>query len=77
MRDELKGFIEAQILSGRAVAPEEDLLVSGLVDSLGVMRLVAFIENAFGLKVPARDLTLKNFRSVDAIAAYVAAKEEA
>jgi len=71
MRETIRSFIEAELLSGRAVETDEDLLVGGAIDSLGVMRLVAFIENRFGLRVPAGDVRLPNFGTIDAIAAYL------
>ena len=77
MRDELKSYIETDLLSGHEVEPGEELLLSGLVDSLGVMRLIAFIETRFGIRVPAGDMKLQNFRSIDAIATYLSTKADA
>ena len=74
MGPKIKRFIETQLVAGRKIADSEDLLLSGLVDSLGVMRLVAFIETNFGFKVPARDIKLANFSTLDAIVAYVETK---
>ncbi len=71
MRPTLREFIESKLLAGRQIGDSEDLLLSGLVDSLGVMRLVSFIETTFGFKVPAPDIKLANFSTVDAIVAYV------
>ncbi|MDJ0951644.1 MAG: acyl carrier protein [Alphaproteobacteria bacterium] len=76
MLDTIKSFIETELLSGREIDSGENLLLSGLVDSLGVMRLVAFIEVKFGLKVPAADIKLVNFATLDAIVAYVGARAE-
>jgi acyl carrier protein len=70
----LKDFVESELLSGRMVETNENLLLSGLVDSLGVMRLVGFIEKSYGFKVPAADVKLSNFQTLDAIAAYVASR---
>jgi acyl carrier protein len=53
------------------VDDSEHLLVGGAIDSLGVMRLVAFIETTFGIRVPAGDIRLPNFATLDAITAYV------
>ena len=72
----LKRFVEGELLSGREVSNDENLLLSGLVDSLGVMRLVAFIEKSFEFKVPAGDVKLANFQSLEAVAAYVADRRD-
>jgi len=54
------------------LAVHDDLLEDGLVDSLGIMRLIAYIESEFGFSVPAQDVTVETFMSVETIAAYLA-----
>lgn len=51
--------------------PAEDLLEDSLIDSLGVMRLVAFIKSETGVTVPPEDMTIENFVSINAIATYL------
>jgi D-alanine--poly(phosphoribitol) ligase subunit 2 len=46
-------------------------LEEGLIDSLGVMRLVAFLEEEFDVKIPPQDLTIENFITVQAITTYL------
>lgn len=58
-------------LEDNSLTEDDDLLMSGRVDSLGVMRLVAFIEEECGVMIPPEDVTLENFRSVRLIAAYL------
>lgn len=74
MRAELTRFLTDELLTGRApeaLSADDDLLASGLLDSLGVMQLVWFIEKEFGVQVPPQDVTIEHFQSVDRIAAYV------
>ena len=49
----------------------DELLLDGLVDSMGVMRLVDFIEAHTGLSIPTEDVIIDNFASVEAIVRYV------
>ena len=51
----------------------DDLLESGVVDSLGMMRLILFLEKQSKRRVPAKDMTLDNFRTVEKIANYFSA----
>lgn len=71
---ELQSFVETTLLSGQSVTTEENLLLSGLVDSLGVMTLVAHLEGVTGTPIPPEDVVLENFASVDAIIAYLGVK---
>ena len=68
----LLGFIKNDLLGGSVeVFSDTDLLKTGLIDSLGIMRLVAFLENEYKTTIPAQDLTLENFSSVGTIVAYL------
>jgi acyl carrier protein len=74
MNQILIDYIQQQLLGGRSdisLAPEDDLLGSGLVDSMGMMSLIAFIENRFELKVPPQDMTIENFMTIEAIGNYL------
>lgn len=67
-------YIEKELLSGRAITSDEELLVSEQLDSLAVMRLVAFIEKTLGIRIPPKDVKLANFATIDAISAYLSAQ---
>lgn len=50
---------------------DESFLGSGLIDSLGILQLVSFVEAQYGIQVADTDLTPDNFDSVARLAAYV------
>ena len=77
MRQAIREFIETELLSGTTLQEDQELLISGLVDSLGVMKLVAFIDKELGIRVPHADIKLRNFATIDAIATYLEAKQAA
>ncbi len=49
------------------VAEDTLLLEQGLLDSLGLMSLVAFLERQYQLIVPEEEITSDNFRSLATI----------
>jgi acyl carrier protein len=53
------------------IADDQDLLLSGLVDSLGVVRMISFIEQTMEVAIPPEDVTLENFQTVDNIVRYL------
>ena len=55
-------------------ANDESLLDSGIVDSTGVMEVVAFLEESFDVVVDDDELVADNLDSVDRLAAFVARK---
>ncbi len=54
------------------IGHDEDLLTSGMIDSLGVMRLVGFIQDEFEISVPPEDVTIENFLTLATISNYIA-----
>ena len=74
MKDTIIEYIQEDLLAGQEdvdISADEELLESGLVDSIGVMRLIGFVEETYGLKVPPQDMTIENFMSVNAICDYL------
>lgn len=73
MKDILAQFIAREILNDeeRQIGEDDDLLTGGLVDSMGIMALVFFVEQEFGLEVAPGDVTIENFGSIRAIEAYL------
>jgi len=74
--DDIRTFLQTEILNdpSREIGEEEDLLLSETLDSLGVTRLVGFLERETGLEIPAQHVTLKNFASLKKIDAYLASR---
>ena len=70
----ITAFIREEFLAGRdgAIDRDENLVTSGLVDSVGIVRLVAHLESALEVKIPPTDLIPANFRTIGAMAAYLA-----
>jgi len=67
-------YIQDNLLTGKGeieLSPEDDLLGSGLLDSMGVMRLVGFVEETFNIKIPPEDIVIENFMDVKAITNYI------
>ena len=54
------------------VTSQTGLLESGLLDSIGLVVLIQFIESEFGLQIPDGDLSPELFETPASVAAYVA-----
>lgn len=54
-----------------ALEADDDLLGGGILDSLGMMKLILFIENEFEVKVPPEDMVIENFMTVGHITSYL------
>jgi acyl carrier protein len=76
VRDRLRRFIQDSFLVDD-LHDDESFLSSGIIDSLGVMQLVTFIESEYGIAVRDTELVPENFDSVDKLAAFVERKTQA
>ena len=74
---EVRQYITEKLLFGRSyvvVGGDTSFLESGLIDSTGVLELVAFLEEQFKIKVEDEDLIPTNLDSVNALIRFVEAK---
>ncbi|MEU9087325.1 phosphopantetheine-binding protein [Streptomyces sp. NPDC048357] len=73
--DTIKNFVITEFLPGTPaseLAVDHDLLNDGVIDSLGVLKLIAWVEDRFELAIGDADLDPNNFRSVEAIDTFIA-----
>lgn len=53
---------------------DDSFLQEGIVDSVGVLELVLFVEETFGVNVDDQEITPDNFDSVNKLASYIRSK---
>jgi acyl carrier protein len=66
----LLAFVRGDLLRGRAVEIDADtyLFDEGMVDSLGILRLIAFLEIEIGRPIADSEVVMERFRNVRTIA---------
>lgn len=74
----LRNFIRKEFLfDGDAALADADPLFPDVIDSLGVMEVVSFIEEHYGIEIDEDELLVDNFRTLDAIGGLVDRKQNA
>ena len=69
---ELERFIVDEFLYGEgSLSLDQDLFATNVLDSLGVIRLIAFCGDRYGVTVDPSDITIENFETLRKTAAYV------
>jgi len=74
---EIKEFIVSNFLFGQegtAIADDQSFLTSGIIDSTGLLELVSFVEQQYGISVGDRELVPENLDSLNNISQFVARK---
>lgn len=76
MTEVIMDYISRQIVSDGKLNldAEDDLLSKGILDSMGMMRLIRFIEKKYGFDVPFEEMLPENFMSVKKIVDYINSK---
>ena len=73
IKAKLTEYISTELLTPETMVDDDEMLLNdGVVDSLGMIRLVGFIEESFATDIPPEHLTIENFRSINTISAYLA-----
>ena len=56
------------------VGPDDSLMRAGVIDSLGVMEVIEFVEEMAGIQIAEDEITEANFGTLNAIARYIGRK---
>ena len=60
----------------KSIGPDEDLLEQGIVDSLGVIKLIVFVEDTFGIKIVDEDMVPENFQTLSLLEKFIEQKKQ-
>ena len=71
-RDDLITYVQTELNIDEPISGETELFSSGMLGSVSMIGLIAFVEQKTGMQVQPGDVTLDNFDSIDAILGYVA-----
>ena len=80
IKDRLRAFIIENFLFGDtdyALEDDASLIDNDVMDSTGVLELIAFIDETFGVKMADADIVPANLDSLSKITAYVTARKAA
>lgn len=70
----IRDYLLAELLYDKnlqTLAVDDNLIEKGLLDSLGILRVVSFCEEQFGVSIPDTEVLPDNMESVQAIAGLV------
>lgn len=77
IRHSIKGFIQQRFpaFTEAEIDDRAPLLEGGAIDSLGLLDLVAHVEETFGIGLDDDELSPENFETVEQLAQFVSAKQ--
>jgi acyl carrier protein len=77
MRDKVRAFVTSNfyVADPAKLQDAESLLDSGIIDSTGVLEVIGFIEDNFGLTVEDHEMLPENLDSIERIASFIQRKQ--
>lgn len=77
IKEQVRAFVTSNfyVADPAALENEASLLDRGIIDSTGVLEVIFFIEDTFGIKVEDSEMLPDNLDSIDRIANFIALKK--
>ncbi len=79
-QEQLKEYVLSEFMfdqNPEALTADYDLLNNGVIDSMGILDLVSFMEEKFGVQVGDDEITPDNFRNLDTLVKMIETKSGA
>ena len=79
LKDQIRDFVRENLAAPKGITSftdDESLTGSGVIDSLGILRLVGFLEENFGVRVGDEEIAAENLQSIDVIEQFVLSKKK-
>ncbi len=77
MTEAVRAYIMEEFLPGASPDELKDntlLIGGGIIDSIGILRFVGFLEERFDIEIQAHEINDVNFESVAGIVSFVSSK---
>ena len=76
--DPIMEFIKNQLVREKPmknIGRGDDLIESGIIDSLGILKLLEFLESKFSIHISDEELIPENFESIESIESFISRKK--
>ena len=76
-QDPIMEFIKNQLVREKTminIGRRDDLIESGIIDSLGILKLLEFLESKFSINIADEELIPDNFESIESIESFLSQK---
>lgn len=78
--DRIREFILSELVQDKSItslSESESLIESGIIDSLGIQKLLAFLEEKLSIQITDDDIVPENFETIETIVSLIKSKNAA
>ena len=75
----VKEFIQTELVRDRSrgdLKVTDNLIETGIIDSLGIQKLLIYLETTFSIRIADDELIPDNFQTIEAISAFLGDKKK-
>ncbi len=75
--ESIKKFIGAELIRNKGkdkLEITDNLIEGGIIDSLGIQKLIAYLESSFSINIADMEVLPENFETVQSISSFVRKK---
>ncbi len=77
VKESIKNYVVTELVNDQQysnLSDTDQLIESGIIDSLGIMKLIGFLEDNLSVQIDDMELVPENFATIDAITSLVERK---
>lgn len=77
LKESIRNYIKTELVNSQDhsdLSDSDQLIESGIIDSLGIMKLIGFLEDNLSVQIDDMELVPENFSSIEAITSLVEKK---
>ena len=74
---QIREFVSSNLMksrNGSDLRDTDSLIENGIIDSLGIMKLIVYLEKEFDVKITDAELTPENFENIETVSRLVESK---
>ncbi|MDN5205424.1 acyl carrier protein [Fulvivirgaceae bacterium BMA10] len=74
IRESIKNYIQTELVNDKQysnLSDSDQLIETGIIDSLGIMKLIGFLEDNLSVQIDDTELVPENFSTIDSITSLV------
>lgn len=68
---DIRNYIRDEINFSKNFDPHTNIIEEGIIDSMGILALVSFLESKYRIEIDLEEITAENFATVNKIAEFV------
>ena len=72
--NDIRNYIKKEFIVSENIEDDQSLTESGIIDSMGIINIIEYLESKYNIEIDDEDILQKNFGSINKITNYTLKK---